>query len=151
MINYNHNPWTSQDKDTGVGSLSLLQRIFPIQEANWGLLHCKRILYQLSYQGSPIIINELLLSPQFASELHRCHTSYGFGSMFPATYPPLQCRTALKIPVVHLFTAPPPPLGNHRLLSLQFCLFQHVVQLESYILQPFQIGFFHSAPQSVLS
>ena len=38
----------------GVGSLSLLQRIIPTQESNWGLLHCRRILYQLSYQGSPI-------------------------------------------------------------------------------------------------
>ena len=40
-------------KDTGVGSLSLLQRIFPTQESNWGLLHCRQILYQLSYEGSP--------------------------------------------------------------------------------------------------
>ena len=40
-------------KDTGVGSLSLLQWIFPTQELNWGLLHCRWILYQLSYQGSP--------------------------------------------------------------------------------------------------
>ena len=39
-------------KNTGVGSLSLLQQIFLIQELNWGLLHCRRILYQLSYQGS---------------------------------------------------------------------------------------------------
>ena len=39
-------------KNTGVGSLSLLQQIFPIQELNWGLLHCRQILYQLSYQGS---------------------------------------------------------------------------------------------------
>ena len=39
-------------KNTGVGSLSLLQDIFPTQESNWGLLHCRRILYQLSYQGS---------------------------------------------------------------------------------------------------
>ena len=38
-------------KNTGVGSLSLLQGIFPTQESNWGLLHCKQILYQLSYQG----------------------------------------------------------------------------------------------------
>ena len=36
-------------KNTGVGSLSLLQQIFPIQESNWGLLHCRQILYQLSY------------------------------------------------------------------------------------------------------
>ena len=28
-------------KNTGVGSLSLLQRIFLTQESNWGLLHCK--------------------------------------------------------------------------------------------------------------
>ena len=34
-------------------ALSLLQRIFPMQALNWGLLHCRCILYQLSYQGSP--------------------------------------------------------------------------------------------------
>ena len=39
-------------KNTGVRSLSLLQRIFLTQESNRGLLHCRRILYQLSYQGS---------------------------------------------------------------------------------------------------
>ena len=40
-------------KNTGMGNLSLLQGIFPTQESNWGLLHCKQILYQLSYQRSP--------------------------------------------------------------------------------------------------
>ena len=39
-------------KNTGVGSLSLLQWIFPTQESNWGLLHGRQILYQLSYEGS---------------------------------------------------------------------------------------------------
>ena len=39
-------------KNTGVGSLSLLQRIFPTQGSNQGLLHCRQILYHLSYQGS---------------------------------------------------------------------------------------------------
>ena len=42
-------------KNTGVGSLSLLQQIFLIQELNQGLLHCRQTLYQLSYQGSQII------------------------------------------------------------------------------------------------
>ena len=42
-------------KNTGEGSLSLLQQIFPTQESNQGLLHCTWILYQLSYQGSPYI------------------------------------------------------------------------------------------------
>ena len=40
-------------KNTGVGSLSLLQWIFPTQELNQDLLHCRWILYQLSSQGNP--------------------------------------------------------------------------------------------------
>ena len=40
-------------KNTGVGSLSLLQGIFLSQELNWGLLHCRWILHQLSHKGSP--------------------------------------------------------------------------------------------------
>ena len=36
-----------------MGSLSLLQQIFPTQESNRGLLHCRWILYQLSRKGSP--------------------------------------------------------------------------------------------------
>ena len=38
-------------KNIGVGSLSLLQQIFLTQELNWGPLHGRQILYQLSYQG----------------------------------------------------------------------------------------------------
>ena len=45
-------------KNTGVGSLSLLQWIFPTQESNQGLLHCRPILYHLSYQGTPLAIFE---------------------------------------------------------------------------------------------
>ena len=40
-------------KNTGVRSLSLLQGLFLTQESNQGLLHCRRVLYQLSYQESP--------------------------------------------------------------------------------------------------
>ena len=39
-------------KNTEVGSLSLLQLIFPTQELNRGLQHCRPILYQLNYEGS---------------------------------------------------------------------------------------------------
>ena len=42
-------------KNTGVGRLFLLQQIFFTQESNGGLLHCRWILYQLSYQGVGII------------------------------------------------------------------------------------------------
>ena len=48
-----YSPWNSPGQNTGVGSLFLLQGIFPTQGSNPGLLHCRRILYQLSYQGSP--------------------------------------------------------------------------------------------------
>ena len=50
-------------KDTGEGSLSLLQGIFPAQESNQGLLHCRWILYQLRYQGSPATIYLTLNMP----------------------------------------------------------------------------------------
>ena len=40
-------------KNTGVGILSIFQGIFLTQESNWGLLHCRQILYQVSYQRSP--------------------------------------------------------------------------------------------------
>ena len=48
-----YSPWNSPGQITGVGSLSLLQWIFLTQESNQSLLHCRWILYQLSYEGSP--------------------------------------------------------------------------------------------------
>ena len=44
----------SPGQNTGVGSLSLLQGIFPAQGSNPGLPHCRQILYQLSHKGSPV-------------------------------------------------------------------------------------------------
>ena len=49
-----YSPWNSPGQNTGVGSCSLLQGIFPTQGWNPGLLHCRQILYQLRYQGNPI-------------------------------------------------------------------------------------------------
>ena len=46
-------PGDSPGKNSGVGCLFLLQGIFPTQGSNPGLLHCRRILYRLSHQGSP--------------------------------------------------------------------------------------------------
>ena len=45
-----YSPLNSPGQNTRVGSLSLLQVIFSTQESNQDLLHCRRILYQLSYQ-----------------------------------------------------------------------------------------------------
>ena len=55
-------------KNTGVGSLSLLQRSFLTQELNWGLLHCRWILHQLSYHGSPL--------NKKGDNIQPCHTPF---------------------------------------------------------------------------
>ena len=47
-----YNPWNSLGQNTGVGSLSLLQGIFPTQGSNPGLPRCRHILYQLSHKES---------------------------------------------------------------------------------------------------
>ena len=49
-------PWNSPGQNTGVGSLSLLQGIFPTQGSNPGLPHYGQILYQLSHRGIPTIL-----------------------------------------------------------------------------------------------
>ena len=46
-------PWDSPGKNTGMGCHFLLQGIFQTQESNPGLLHCRQMIYQLSYEGSP--------------------------------------------------------------------------------------------------
>ena len=51
-----YSPWNSLGQNIGLRSLSLLQGIFPTQGLNPGLSHCRQILYQLSHQGSPRIL-----------------------------------------------------------------------------------------------
>ena len=51
-----YSPWDSPGQNTGVSSLSRLQGIFSTQGSNPGLPHCRQILYQLSRQGSPRIL-----------------------------------------------------------------------------------------------
>ena len=58
-----YNPWKSPGQNTGVGSRSLRQRIFPTQGLNPGLPHCRWVLYQLSHQGCPCCWEAILKSP----------------------------------------------------------------------------------------
>ena len=46
----------SPGKNTGVGCHTLLQEIFPTQESNPGLPHCRQVLYCLSHQGNSRIL-----------------------------------------------------------------------------------------------
>ena len=71
-------------KNTGVGSLSLLQGIFPTWELNWGPLHCRQILYQLGHKGSPRTLEWVVYPFSRGSSLPRNQTrvSYIVGGFF---------------------------------------------------------------------
>ena len=56
-----YSPWNSPGQNTGVGSLSLHQRIFPTQGSNPGLPPCRPVLYRLSHQGSHTGVGSLSL------------------------------------------------------------------------------------------
>ena len=55
-----YSPWHSPGKNTGVGSLSLIQGISLTQGLNPGLPHCRQILYQLSHKGNPRILQRVV-------------------------------------------------------------------------------------------
>ena len=61
----------SPGKNTGVGCHAVLQEIFPTQESNPGLLHCRRSLSHLSHQGSPGILEWVAISFSMRSSLPR--------------------------------------------------------------------------------
>ena len=72
-----YSPWNSLGQNTGVGSLSILQGIFPNQELNPGFPYCRQILYQLSHKGSPRILE-----------------SFSSGSSWPWILYQLSCQEA---------------------------------------------------------
>ena len=51
-----YSPWNAPGENTAVGSLSLLQGIFPTQGLNPGIPHCRQILYLLNHKGNPRIL-----------------------------------------------------------------------------------------------
>ena len=72
-------PWDSPGQNTGVGSLSLLQGIFPTQGLNPGLPHCKQILHQLNKgkpkntgMGSLTLLQRIFLTQELNWGLLRC-------------------------------------------------------------------------------
>ena len=60
-----YSPWNSPSQNTGVGSLSLIQGIFPTQGLNPGLPHCRQILYQLKHTGNPRRVKKLTWNSTF--------------------------------------------------------------------------------------
>ena len=79
-----YSPWNSPGQNAGVGSLSLLQGIFPTQVSNTGLPRCRRILYQLSHKGSPRILEWIAypFSSRFSRPRNRTRVSCLAGRFF---------------------------------------------------------------------
>ena len=84
-----YSPWNSPGQNTGGGSCSLLQGIFPTQGLNPGLPHCRRILQQLSHQGSPRILERVaypfsrgLPDPGIKPGSNQCRVSCIAGGFF---------------------------------------------------------------------
>ena len=66
-----YSPWNSPGQHTRVGSLLLLLGIFPTQGLNQSLLHCRPILYQLSYEGSPShLVTAHFMGKSHLAQLH---------------------------------------------------------------------------------
>ena len=77
--------------NTGVGSLSLLQGIFLTKKLNWGLLHCRWILYQLSHLGSPILsLCECLYAFPLECKLYESRNNFIYNYMIYHIYLTLQ-------------------------------------------------------------
>ena len=71
-----YSPWNSPGQNTGVGSLFLLQGIFPTPGPNPGLPCRRRILCQLSHKGSPkgVAIEKLISEQRFEGGEEESHT-----------------------------------------------------------------------------
>ena len=79
-----YSPWNSPGQNTGMGSCSLLQGIFPSLWSIPGLPHCRWLLYQLSHQGSPRILEWVAYPFSSGSSQPRSRTgvSYIAGRFF---------------------------------------------------------------------
>ena len=126
-------------QNTGVDSLSLLQQIFLTQESNQGLLHSRKILYQLSYQGGPCTYhNHTVLitfsSLQALSHVRLCNRMVCSTSGFPVHHQLLELtkthvhRVSDAIQPSHLLSSPSPAVN----LSQHQGLFQFFTDSDSH-------------------
>ena len=79
-------PWNSPGKNAAVGCHSRLQEIFPTQGLNLGLLHCRQILYFLSYQGSPHPGKIFLMGKKFREEEIKRWCQYALHTFYLMTF-----------------------------------------------------------------
>ena len=110
-------------KNTGVVCHALLQGIFPIQESNGGLLHCRRILCQLSYQ--PHTTPHPHPPPIHCSASHLPPLPSHLPSLSIRFSPCTQLFGAFSVPGTHNHQKPPtcgPVIHQTRLEQRGMCL-----------------------------
>ena len=106
-------PWNSPGRNTGVGCHVLLEGIFPTQGSNPGLLHSRQILYRLSHQGSPRVLDWIAYS--FSRGTSQPRVSCIAGDFLPAELPRKpRFRYTILLVVFHL---------SHHFLPSLFLLF----------------------------
>ena len=88
--------WHSPGQNTGVGSFSLLQGIFPTQGSNPGLPHCRWILYQLNHKESPRILGWEVYP--FFSESSQPRNWSGVSCIASGFFPNSAMRKVLETP-----------------------------------------------------
>ena len=129
-----YSPWNSLGQNTVVDSLSLLQGIFPTQDSNPGLLHCRRILYQLSHKGSQkvlFLISINITSKKAFPEIPVCNWKHKQAQLGHFWWPCFKLWRQWFCPQNHfvsgvrallLFPSPGPHFFSHPFLSLgNFC------------------------------
>ena len=104
-------------KNTGVGSLSLLQRFFPTQESNWGLMHCRRILYEGTLWWGSDFFHFSLNVPCKAADFGGKHLAKALGrekvsASCPSSWRTLKMSEKERVPITPPWQRPraPPPL-----------------------------------------
>ena len=109
-----YSPWNSPGQNTGMGSLSLFQEIFPTQGSNPGLPHCRQILYQVSHKGSPRIL-EWVAYPFFS------------GSSWPRSQPGVSCIAGGFFPNWAIRVAPDIQFSWIMIKEYEFYLFIFII------------------------
>ena len=129
---HGYSPWNSVGQNTGVGSFSLLQGIFPAQRSNPGLLHCRQILYQLSHKGSPRIL-EWVAYP-FSSGSSRPRSRPGISCIAGRFFTDWAIREAHIYIYIHTYTFCFHILFSYRLLQdIELSSLCYIVVLFGYL------------------
>ena len=123
-----------------MGSLSLLQRIFPTQESTRGLLHCRQILYQLSSQGCPSLCHAPHLSGPLPSAflmswpLAQPEELAGQDSLAPRVWLTLRVRPTQPLPARPSRNLDLPRTSASMAISLNPCLL--LISFHGFLLPP---------------